>query len=240
MHNELLEDFGTAHKGRKRGGAIGAAKHRPDPRDWILAAVTPRPARTRGRKQWRNPIRLQQETEGACVGGGWLGHANSEPNPNAFPNDLLFAIYRAAQKRDPWPGEDYEGTSVKAGADVVRLGLVPEVGVQIRGYAVTRSVETVALHILNVGPVVIGVDWDTGMDEVDDRGYVHPLSGKFRGGHCVVLDGVEWGTPRADRCMFPNTWGKEWGFNGRGKFHATDLQALLSRPGAIAVAAVEV
>jgi hypothetical protein len=57
-----------------------------------------------------------QGNEGACVGFGISRLAS-------FLNSKLYDarwLYHEAQKVDEWPGEDYEGTSVRAGLDVLR------------------------------------------------------------------------------------------------------------------------
>jgi hypothetical protein len=68
-------------------------------------------ADTMGWYQWYN-----QGNEGACVGYG-------ESRMMSLYNRKRFdaaALYHEAQKVDEWPGEDYEGTSLRAGFDVLR------------------------------------------------------------------------------------------------------------------------
>lgn len=57
-----------------------------------------------------------QGHEGACVGFGW-SRAMSLLNRTRYDARWL---YREAQKVDEWEGEQYEGTSVRAAADVLR------------------------------------------------------------------------------------------------------------------------
>ncbi len=237
---QLLEEFGTTtfsetdpeHK------SLGWSP-KDDERDWraedYLTAE-----RTSGKKLWLNPLQGQQGVEGACVGAGWWGNLNAAPYPHAYQNSILFDIYHAAQKVDGIPGEDYSGTTVRAGAEVVKNGLVPAVGKHIDGYAFTSSAQTMALHILNHGPAVIGVDWlAPGMDRVDPEGFIH-AEGQVRGGHCVVVDGVVWNVPgEVSRFRIRNSWGTSWGFNGRCRISGDDLQYLFDR-GGTACLAVEV
>lgn len=58
-----------------------------------------------------------QGREGACVGFA-TSRAATLFNRKLFDG---FSLYRAAQKRDDWPGENYSGTSVNAGLDTLRL-----------------------------------------------------------------------------------------------------------------------
>lgn len=57
-----------------------------------------------------------QGGEGACVGFG-ISRAMSLLNRKRY--DALW-LYNSAKVIDEWPGEDYDGTSVRAGLDVVR------------------------------------------------------------------------------------------------------------------------
>ncbi len=57
-----------------------------------------------------------QGQEGACVGFS-VSRMLSLMNRERY--DAL-ELYRQAQKQDEWPGEDYDGTSVRAGCDVAR------------------------------------------------------------------------------------------------------------------------
>lgn len=57
-----------------------------------------------------------QGQEGACVGFG-TSRAASLFNKRLYD---AYPLYKAAQKIDPWPGENYSGTSVNAGLSILR------------------------------------------------------------------------------------------------------------------------
>jgi hypothetical protein len=57
-----------------------------------------------------------QGNEGACVGFG-VSRLTSQLNRKTYDG---FWLYHEAQKVDEWPGEDYDGTSVRAGLDILR------------------------------------------------------------------------------------------------------------------------
>ena len=57
-----------------------------------------------------------QGSEGACVGFG-ISRLASQLNRKLYDG---FWLYHEAQKIDEWPGEDYDGTSVRAGLDILR------------------------------------------------------------------------------------------------------------------------
>ena len=57
-----------------------------------------------------------QGSEGACVGFGW---SRAMSLFNRLRYDARW-LYHEAQKIDEWPGEDYDGTSVRAGGEILR------------------------------------------------------------------------------------------------------------------------
>ena len=75
---------------------------------------------------WKEGTILDQGREGACVGFAWTGELLTGPvAPKQQPseelgNSLALSCYKRAQKIDQWPGEDYEGTSVLAGAKIMQ------------------------------------------------------------------------------------------------------------------------
>lgn len=60
---------------------------------------------------------MDQGSEGACVG---FGSTRAMMLLNRRRYDARW-LYHEAQKIDEWPGENYDGTSVRAGMDVLRL-----------------------------------------------------------------------------------------------------------------------
>jgi hypothetical protein len=170
-------------------------------------------------KNWDDYAYLDQGPNGYCVGFGTSGELAALPE--SIPNvdyDFAVSIYKAAQKVDEWPGEDYEGTSVLAGAKVAKS----------RGYYSNylwaTNEDDVATTIANYGPVILGADWYADMMDTDADGFVH-VSGEFQGGHCVVLIGID---VESGFYTFRNSWGKSWGINGEGKISRADLAILLS------------
>lgn len=217
-----------------------------DPRDRILDWVPrfdPRskqyPARTLFRHAtpqnmtWRTPVPpLDQGREGACVGFGWTHEALTTPvvvdlsrvSANVPRSPKVFAqhIYKSAQRIDEWEGEDYEGTSVLAGAKMMKsLGLLPE-------YRWAFSVSEIALSITNIGPVVLGIPWYDSMYEAP--GGVVRVGGELVGGHCLILPryrkpGVIFENEAAYG-MF-NSWGPVWGMDGHAWIPESGLRFLM-------------
>jgi hypothetical protein len=132
-------------------------------------------------------------------------------------------LYRDCQDNDEWPGSDYEGTSVRAAFKVLkRRGLV-------ESYSWAFEPEQIIRHMLETGPVVLGVDWTEDMFTVDSHGYIHP-NGSVIGGHAILAIAVNRkrlnhdGTIGAVRLL--NSWG-EWGQKGRAWLSIDDLAKLM-------------
>lgn len=165
---------------------------------------------------------LDQGPDGACVGFGWSGELLARPSIVPGVNDdSARRLYHAAQQVDEWAGDDYEGTSVLAGAKVVHsAGFMDE-------YRWAFSLDDVLLTLGYHGPVVIGVNWRSGMWDIDPEGYVH-ATGDVVGGHCVFLRAVN---VRRAGVLIQNSWGIGWGMNGCAHLSWNDLEALLNDQG---------
>lgn len=171
---------------------------------------------------WACDTWLDQGQEGACVGFAMAHELAARPAPIAGVTAAdATRIYRAAQKLDPWPGENYEGSSTLAGMKVlVAEGKVTE-------YRWAFSLEELVLAVGYRGPCAIGVNWYEGMFDPDPKGFLRP-SGLLSGGHCTLVVGVN--VP-GQYVTIHNSWGKSWGANGRARIAFGDLRRLLAEDG---------
>lgn len=164
-----------------------------------------------------------QGTEGACVGfaSTW---AMSLLNRRRYVPDWL---YQEARRVDEWPGEDYDGTSVRAGMDVLRtVGhvrfrksglLLPDVTEGINENRWARTTEEVVSALALRIPVVLGVNWYAAMDDPvsigGDRGgrewWIGMTGdlGRLRGGHAICCYGA---SDRREAVKLVNSWGTDW------------------------------
>lgn len=183
---------------------------------------------------WDEGTVLDQGSEGACVGFGWMGELLAQPfapdeQPEAeFANSIAIDYYRRAKLIDQWPGEDYEGTSVLAGAKIImQEGFIDS-------YRWCFGVDDVRDAIITTGPVVIGVPWRSGMYSTKSTGMVS-ITGNLVGGHCLVITGydpeMKIGNKTYEVFRWRNSWGTNYGINGSGYIRSSDLAILLSSNG---------
>lgn len=162
-----------------------------------------------------------QGSTSECVAYSWVHwledgpfYQAPAPHPIIQPNP----VYTAAQRIDEWPGENYNGTSVRAAAKVLQsLGF-------IQNYFWTNDVNVLANTILNTGPVVVGTVWFRNMFFPNKRTGLITASGPIVGGHAYVVNGVD-----MKRRLFriKNSWGRSWGLNGRAFISFTDMVRLI-------------
>lgn len=166
---------------------------------------------------WATGRILDQGREGACVGFGIAGDLAASPvRVKTVDAALAQTIYHEARKIDGVPDETGEGTSVNAGM---------KIGVQLGYYSSYRwafSLEDVQQALLQVGPVVIGINWYDGMYDAPNG--IVGVSGNLVGGHCILLTGYS--KPR-DAYRWRNSWGPNYGRNGSAYISAADLHRLL-------------
>jgi hypothetical protein len=192
-------------------------------------------------RRWRGKIILDQGYEGACV--GFSIAKELELTPVAQKNvtaTLAKRLYCRAQEIDPWaggacPGNNrpfYEGTSVLAGAKAAQEGGY------IGEYRWAFGIDDVLATISNLGPVVLGVNWYSGMMNPEPGGVIRP-TGSIVGGHAIVASGYHpnmqipelgW-KQRWEVVELTNSWGADWGKNGRCFIMVADLERLLREQG---------
>lgn len=165
---------------------------------------------------------LDQGKEGSCVGHGVAHELIARPSVvEGIDHIKAVEIYHLAQSLDPWPGSNYEGTTVDAGAKAaMQMGYIDS-------YYWALYLEDLILGIGYAGPSVIGVTWYEGMFDTDKSGYIHP-TGRPQGGHCVCLNGVN---IKGEYFKGVNSWGNDWGTNGTFKISFKDMELLLKNQG---------
>jgi len=163
-----------------------------------------------------------------CVGYAWshwiddgpIKHIGRKPTINPT------LIYRESQKIDEWPGENYDGTSVRAGAKYLK-----NTG-KIGSYLWTTNINTLINTILNIGPVVVGTNWYYGMFFPDRNGLIR-ATGYNAGGHAYVINGVDL---IKKQFRIKNSWGRNWGKSGSAFISFKDMERLIKENGEVCLA----
>lgn len=199
--------------------------YRPDPRDsaYPLAAIlADKPPRTAAPtyKYWYSRFDVDQ-TGPTCVANSWAHKLGDSPRTYtlsdldalSLPQGGTAATYQSrsgqtgfrgyvydyAQALDEWPGEGYEGTSVRAGAKAVQAHNL------IDSYWWAATVSEISHALLTTSPVVFGGLVYYQNLQVPAGGEWKPEGG-VAGGHAFVLDGHNTRT----RLFRVQTWGRHY------------------------------
>lgn len=137
-------------------------------------------------------------------------------------------LYEEAQKVDSIPGEDYEGTTVRAGAKVLQArGFIQEyrwLDTRKKGQGLKDLVRT----ILEEGPVVMGTNWYASMDEVQSNEQL-VLKGKTPvGGHAYLINAVN---TKLQLFRAKNSWKRSWGIDGHAYIPFSMMERLIYEEG---------
>ena len=181
---------------------------------------------------WRtNKQVLDQNGWPQCVAYAWKHWLTSSPLQQGKNVDTA-EVYRAAQIVDEWPGENYDGTSVRAGAKVLR-----ERGF-IGNYLWATTVDEVKNWVLVNGPVVVGTNWYSHMTEGISveyplRGFWVKPEGTLLGGHAYLISGY---SLRMHAFRILNSWGTAWGERGKAWLAEEYLEQLMLEDGEVCTA----
>lgn len=214
---------------------------------------TPPPPTPDGAVVWEDSEQLDQGDTGHCVGFGCSQWENTLPIDDHATNQSAHALYyqvkaielgKAVPTYDPpgsGPADVEDGAYVRDGMKALKANG------RLATYAAADSAATVVEWVRQRGPVVVGTDWLTGMDNYDPHTGLMTATGSSRGGHCWCIVGhvpagaktPEGHTFAFDVIRMQNSWGAGWGLNGFAYLSVSDLDKLLSAQGE-SWAAVEV
>ncbi len=168
-----------------------------------------------------------QEDTSECVAFSWAHWLAEGPSTqirerikNNKPIDTSY-LYNEAKKNDEWNGEDYDGTSVRAGAKILKRDGF------ISSYVWAWDIETIKNALLTKGPLVVGTVWTYDMFFPNKNGLIH-ATGQEMGGHAYLLDGIN---IKKKLIRIKNSWGKDWGKNGFAYISFDDMEKLILNQG---------
>jgi len=177
---------------------------------------------------------LNQGNLGSCTGNAATGALGSgvfwdagktvlSATDEETDEQYAVSVYSDATKIDSADGS-YPPTDT--GSDGISVAKILQSRGLISGYQHAFSLNA-TLNALAKQPVIIGVAWFSDMFNPDEDGRIHP-TGTVEGGHEVVLDELD---VENQRVWIHNSWGDEWGVEGRCYLTWDDLDYLLQNQG---------
>ena len=172
----------------------------------------------------RLAVYMDQQREGACVGASltWLMEILNGPDPGPAKY-RFFALYARARQVDEWPGENYDGTSVRAGCDVLRKeghtpfakkhdepwAWAPDPALGISENRWASSIDELRASISMGLPFVLGINWHSAFDTpetVKGESWIGRQAewGTVRGGHAICAYAA---SDKRQAFKLVNTWG---------------------------------
>lgn len=176
-------------------------------------------------RNWKIGVRYDQGVEGACAGmatAAWASSFDAIDDGKSRQFDAFWA-YKEAQKIDEWPGEDYNGTSIRAVLEIGRtvgypIKDEPQSRVLVKEYRWAMDPNDVLDWIAHRGPAIFGMNWY----ETYDAPVSHPFNGgktrkqffigegdlgNIRGGHAIIANGYYRNRYGNEWIRFQNSWG---------------------------------
>lgn len=187
---------------------------------------------------YRDGPLLNQGDTPQCVGYSTRGFLDGAPlmlKADAGPSPT--AIYRAAQQHDEWPGDAYDGTSVRGAMKA--LAALGHIGSYVWS---ASSADAIAWMNGGYGTCVIGSNWYAEMSDVDRAGFLREPAASLStpiGGHAFRLI---WFDVKKGGVLMRNSWGHDFGLpdpktgvpTGYAYLRPTFLARLLAEDGELA------
>lgn len=170
----------------------------------VLGKPTPR------KRPYKDGALLDQGQKPHCVAYSGKGFMLAAPLMRDEGFDTT-VVYHRCQQLDEWPGENYDGTSVRA-----LMKAMTELG-YIGSYVWGQSLDD-AIAWMNggYGTTIVGTNWYAEMSDVDANGFMREPPGSLAtpiGGHAWR---VIWFDVKKQGFLMRNSWGHDFGGLVRG------------------------
>lgn len=166
-------------------------------------------------KLWKNETQLDQGSYPHCVGFSATHFLNAEPSPNRYDDYWAHDLYYLCKEAEGEPRQE-NGSTIHVAAKVLQKTN------RIGTYVWARTLDDVKNWVLLHGPIVVGTDWYSSMNRTNSEGFVE-VSGVVDGGHAYLMTGYD---SQTDTFYFQNSWGDNWGIDGKFKMKATEWEKL--------------
>lgn len=201
-----------------------------DPRDYNLRAFIPRgEGLDITSRAWDFPADepLDQRDTNHCAGFTIANFGINLPTYTTYTNEDGHKFYYVIKEIEGEPGKEYGATMRGAAKALRQLGIVEH-------YAFAPDLASIKWWLLNEGPLLVGTIWTRAMMEPDQNGII-TVCNKIEGGHAYLIN--EW--TEDDYIGIQNSWGNDWGKNGKAWIKATDFEKVFKMYGE-AITAVEI
>lgn len=180
---------------------------------------------------WTLKLWLDQGREGACTGFATSHELAAKPKVvPGVDNQTAQALYKMAQTLDEWPGESYSGSSVTGAMKAAQTAGF------YNAYRWAAGVEDLAVAVSRKGPAILGVDWFASMFNAGEDGFLRITQGaRPVGGHAILCVGF---SVKRQAFRLHNSWGKDFGDNGRAWISCEDMNTLFQSGGEAAIPVV--
>lgn len=204
----------------------------PDDRDYpVISLLGASPTTLTEKFWWDDGWWGNQGETSECTAYSWThwmeDNALNQPLLESLSHPLwnVDAFYTKLQKNDGIAGVGYDGSTVRAGAKVLReLNILEE-------YRWAKTIDEMSQSILTIGPVVCGTSWYQGMFSPNSAGFIRPTGG-IAGGHAYVINGVD---TVKKYFRIKNSWGRDYGVNGHAYISFDDFATLMYMNGDVCV-----